>query len=152
MHLKLSPKQIAKVKFSGVEKGYDPLEVDEYLDQIIEDYQQIAPLLKKMEEQEKMILSQSTEIARLKDELSDAQTKIKDQDDARFDLEAELSFEKSRVENALKKFHELGEVDTLLFYLNYISSLETELTALGGDIRKCKATCNRKASQIAKKK
>ena len=85
-------------------------------------------------------------------DLLDAQNKIKKMGEEQLDLEAELSFQKSRIEKALKKYHELGEVDTLIGYLNYIAALETELTAMGGDVRKCKANCNRKAIQITKKK
>ena len=151
MPLKFTPNLILKAKFSGVEKGYDPLEVDEFLDQIIEDYQQFTPILNNREEQEATIAKQKAEIEKSKKDLLDAQSKIKKMGEEQLDLEAELSFQKSRIEKALKKYHELGEVDTLIGYLNYIAALETELTAMGGDVRKCKANCNRKAIQITKK-
>lgn len=152
MPLKFTPNQIVKAKFSGVEKGYDPLEVDEFLDKIIEDYQQFDPILRQMEEQKETISKQKLEIEKWKKALLEAKDQIKDKSNELLSVYAELSFQKSRIEKALKKFHELGEVDTVIGYLNYITALETELTSLGGDVRKCKANCNRKAIQMPKKK
>ena len=47
--IKLSPKDILDKEFKFDAKGYRPKEVDEYLDVIIEDYNEFIQLVKRLE-------------------------------------------------------------------------------------------------------
>ena len=76
--LNFNSKSLQKKKFKTAEMGYDPLEVDEVLDQIIEDYRliesnssvDVPKLLSQLAELKK-------ENAKLSEELNKAQGKIK---------------------------------------------------------------------------
>lgn len=148
MPLKYTKSQITKVKFSGVEKGYDPLEVDEFLDGVVTDYEKFErleddfrSLSSSLKEKEKRILAQEKRITSLKTEVSQLE-------DEKMMAEAELSCQKSRIESALKEVKNLSDLDTMIGYLNYISVLETELAHLGGDVAKCKAMSKRKSIHL----
>ena len=49
VEISLSPKDILDKEFKFDAKGYRPKEVDEYLDTIIEDYNEFIRLIKKLE-------------------------------------------------------------------------------------------------------
>ena len=77
-----SSDQILNHYFAAVPKGYDPLDVDEYLDKIIADYRTVeANFLVKAEEQkalEKRIESLQNEIKRLEIENAKLSSRLSD--------------------------------------------------------------------------
>lgn len=68
--IKLSPKEILKKEFKFDAKGYRPKEVDEYLDVVIEDYNEFIRLVKKLEKENRELKEENTwletEIRKLK--------------------------------------------------------------------------------------
>lgn len=73
VEIKLSPKEILNKEFKFDAKGYRPKEVDEYLDTIIEDYNEFIHLIKKLEKENLELEEENkhltNEIRRLKIEL-----------------------------------------------------------------------------------
>lgn len=73
VEIKLSPKEILNKEFKFDAKGYRPKEVDEYLDTIIEDYNEFIHLIKKLERENLELEEENkhltNEIRRLKIEL-----------------------------------------------------------------------------------
>ncbi len=67
VEIKLSPKEILEKEFKFDAKGYRPKEVDEYLDTIIEDYNEFIHLIKKLERENR----------ELKDETKHLQNEIR---------------------------------------------------------------------------
>ena len=147
MKLKYSGQDIAKIEFSGVEKGYEPLEVDRVLDDIITDYQ----IIDKLDEEltilkDKLALFQQ-ENSSLKDEINNLKKRIKELEDEKVDKEAEFSFLKSRVEKALG---DSRDIDSAIDNLIYIKELENKLVSLGGDPSLIRANMYRKTGTYKK--
>ncbi len=73
VEIKLSPKEILNKEFKFDAKGYRPKEVDEYLDTIIEDYNEFIHLIKKLERENRELEEENrhlnNELRRLKIEL-----------------------------------------------------------------------------------
>lgn len=73
IEINLSPKEILDKEFKVDAKGYRPKEVDEYLDAIIEDYNEFIRLTKKLEKENQELLEENarleSEVRRLKVEL-----------------------------------------------------------------------------------
>jgi len=73
VEIKLSPKEILNKEFKFDAKGYRPKEVDEYLDLIIEDYNEFIRLIKRLEKENHELKEDNTslknEIRKLKIEL-----------------------------------------------------------------------------------
>lgn len=68
--MKLSPKKILETKFDPVINGYSPTKVDQFLDLIIEDYEQMIKenqqLKESVENLEAQVKLQKEELERLK--------------------------------------------------------------------------------------
>lgn len=58
----LSPKEILNKEFKFDAKGYRPKEVDEYLDIIIEDYNEFIRLIKRLEKDNKKLREENAEL------------------------------------------------------------------------------------------
>ena len=78
----LSSEQILNHCFAAVPKGYDPLDVDEYLDRIIADYRTVeSNLVIKVDEQEvfeKRLESLTSEVKRLELENAKLRSRLSD--------------------------------------------------------------------------
>ncbi len=147
MKLKYSAKKIAKQQFTGVEKGYEPLEVDEFLDGIIEDYLKIDGLVKELDTALQENKEQLSTIESLNKQIQSFQERIKELDDLRIQAQTELAFQKSRIEKALGNFRGF---DSSIDELNYIKALETELVQLGGDPDKCRKHLYKKSIDLSR--
>ena len=66
VNVNLSPKEIYNKNFNVDTKGYNPKEVDEYLDRIIEDYSEFIRLIKKQERDNRDLIDENN---RLKNEI-----------------------------------------------------------------------------------
>lgn len=82
MKLFLSSEEILNHRFAAVPKGYDPLDVDEYLDKILADYRTVEKnLLISKEEKialDKQIQSLTEEVNRLKIENGRLSSRLSD--------------------------------------------------------------------------
>lgn len=102
--LNLTSTKILNKKFTGVVRGYDPLKVDSFLDEIINDYKTI----------ENNLLVEKEEIETLNKIIAEKDNKIK-----------ELELEKARYEARLKKLKDVnGVVPENIELLNRIAKLE----------------------------
>ena len=145
MNLKHNANQLGKIRFTGVEKGYEPLEVDVLLDEIIEDYLQIDQLLKDLQSKKEEISEKNQAMAVLQTSLDQLTSDCSKWKDKVGKLEAELSFQKTRTE---KLVGQKRVSDTTLDQLNYIKALETELARLGGDPEKIRMTLYKKTIDL----
>ena len=62
IRLVLSSKEILNKVFKGVPRGYDPYEVDQYLDRIIKDYERVEENVLMTEEENKRLLNKIKEL------------------------------------------------------------------------------------------
>ncbi|HBA37599.1 MAG TPA: cell division regulator GpsB [Firmicutes bacterium] len=62
VEIKLSPKEILNKEFKFDAKGYRPKEVDEYLDTVISDYTEFIRLIKKLENDNKVLQEENIEL------------------------------------------------------------------------------------------
>ena len=84
LKLFLSSEQILNHRFAAVPKGYDPLDVDEYLDRIIADYRTVeSNLLIKTEEQEAL----EKRIELLQNEIKRLQSQVEANNNAKIQIE-----------------------------------------------------------------
>ena len=76
--LKFSSEELVNIKFKAVERGYDPLQVDQVLDEIIKDYEKIE---NDYSQNSQELLNQIAELkkqnANLSEELQKEKNKIK---------------------------------------------------------------------------
>ncbi len=147
MELKYSAKKIAKVQFSGVEKGYEPAEVDEILDDIIADYLVIDDLAKKLDIALQDSKDKDDEIERLHQQITALEARIKELDDLRMEAETQLAFQKRRIDEAMDNSKDFG---SNLDQINYIKALETELVRLGGDPDNCRRHLYKKPVDLSR--
>ena len=80
--LVLTAEEIGNKVFKGVPRGYDPYEVDKYLDMVISDYEKVE-----------------NNYLMTKDEIDKLETKIKKLEEERHYLEIELSKMKAKYSN-----------------------------------------------------
>lgn len=147
MGLKYNAKEIAKIEFGGVEKGYEPLEVDQVLDEIIDDYQQIDKLVSELSLLKEQLSLKENSISVLKEKISTLENKVKELEDVKIEIETELSFQKNRVERALGTKRDTGSaLDSLI----YIEELEKKIVELGGDPVEIRSKMYRKTIDITK--
>ncbi len=135
MNLKFSAKKIVNYKFTGVEKGYEPLEVDLFLDNIAEDYMQIDNLVDELTNAQNENQSKQVIIDDLHKEIAKLKKQIDDLKYANMQVEAELDFQKSRIDGAIKSKREFSSSIDLV---NYINVLEKELVEHGGNPDDCR--------------
>lgn len=147
MELKYNAKEIDKIEFSGVEKGYEPLEVDQVLDDIMDDYQQLDKLISELDLLKEQLSLKEESINGLKEKIVALENKIKELEDTRIEIETELSFQKNRIERALgTKRDTSSALDSLI----YIEELENKLVELGGDPVELRSKMYRKTIDISK--
>lgn len=135
MKLKHSSKELNRIRFNGVEKGYDPLEVDQILDEIIDDYQKVDALVQEIANLEHVMLLKEQEVQTRNQQIASLLQENETQKEKYIALQAEYTFQQKRLEN-------IGDgkkiLNSSLDQLNYIQALETELAKLGGDVEKCR--------------
>ena len=148
MKLKHSSKELNRIRFNGVEKGYDPLEVDQILDEIIDDYKKMDALVHEITNLEHVILLKEQEIRAQNEQVASLLKESEAQKEKYISLQAEYTFQQKRLEN-------LGDGKKIsissLDQLNYIQALETELAKLGGDVEKCRRGIYRHPISVQKK-
>ena len=147
MELKYTAKEISKIEFSGVEKGYEPLEVDKVLDEIMLDYQQLDKLIEEISLLKEQLSLKNESIISLEDKIKTLQNRIKELEDLKVEIETELSFQKTRVERALGTNR---DTDSALDSLIYIKELENKLVELGGDPVEIRSKMYRRTIDITK--
>lgn len=118
MKLLLSSKEILNKKFKANQKGYDPDDVDAFLDKVLEDYKQIG----------KEISSYEVKITDLKRENESLKTKLREK-------EAAISMQKSK--NAALNTPHQKSLDNIEL-LQKCSAYEKKLYSLGIDPSKIK--------------
>ena len=118
MKLLLSSKEILNKKFKANQKGYDPDDVDAFLDKVLEDYKQIGKEVSAYEEK----------ITELKRENESLKTKLRDK-------EAAISMQKSK--NAALTTPHQKSLDNIEL-LQRCSAYEKKLYSLGIDPSKIK--------------
>lgn len=62
VEINLSPKDILNKEFKFDAKGYRPKEVDEYLDIVIEDYNEFIRLIKRLEKENRELREENSEL------------------------------------------------------------------------------------------
>jgi len=147
MGLKYSAKEIAKIEFSGVEKGYEPLEVDQVLDKIMEDYLYLDKLTNEVSLLKEQLSVKDDSIRELEEKNKCLQKRIKELEDLKVEIETELSFQRTRVERALGTKR---DADSALDSLIYIKELENKLVELGGDPVEIRSKMYRRTIDITK--
>lgn len=58
----LTPQEILDKEFKVDAKGYRPQEVDKFLDMVIRDYTEFASIIKKLQNENKMLLDDNTKL------------------------------------------------------------------------------------------
>lgn len=135
MNLKFSAKKIVNYKFTGVEKGYEPLEVDLFLDSVAEDYMQIDNLVYALEKAQNDSQNKQVIIDELHEKITQLKKQIDDLKYANMRVEAELDFQKTRIDGAVKSKREFS---SSIDYINYIRVLEKALVEHGGNPDDCR--------------
>lgn len=77
--INLSPKEILNKEFKFDAKGYRPKEVDEYLDTIIEDYNEFIRLVKRLEKENRNLVEEN---ARLSQEVRKLKMALESQEES----------------------------------------------------------------------
>ena len=75
--LNFSSQSLLDKQFKHVEQGYDPLEVDTALDQVIEDYKKLESLVNQNDSLKEQVAQLVKEVQRLEDDLEKEKKRVK---------------------------------------------------------------------------
>lgn len=106
--IKLTPDDILKHQFKNVRKGYDSTEVDNYLDEVITDYETFMDAISELRQQNLQLRQQLTERSATKPATASTDRRIETESDhasTNFDIIQRLSKLERKVFNLEQELH-----------------------------------------------